>query len=158
MIISALGSSTGKTKVVGLLEIRMDQPSFLWDQVAKLCKLAPKYEGHTGGTHPVAPSPPSLCRDRSVRPKLNKYDRRLNRYAHNAHIRARGRPAVPPLESSNGAPHRMRSQRRFLSFIGETPAAGMSPMMTTDPYVTYHFFQALTLNSPWCSLLHDAAA
>ena len=27
--------------------------------------------------------------------------------------------------------------------------------MTTDPYVTTHFFQALTLNSPWCSLLHD---
>ena len=27
--------------------------------------------------------------------------------------------------------------------------------MTTDPYVTTHCFQALTLNSPWCSLLHD---
>ena len=65
------------------------------------------------------------------------------------------RPQRCPLESSNGAPHRMRSQRRFLSFIGETPAAEMSPMMTTDPYVTSHFFQALTLNSPWCSLLHN---
>ena len=59
------------------------------------------------------------------------------------------------LESSSGAPHRMRSQRRFLSFIGETPAAELSPMMTTDPYVTNHFFQARTLNSPLCSLLHD---
>ena len=60
-----------------------------------------------------------------------------------------------PLESSNGAPHRMRSQRRSLSFIGEAPAAQLRRRMTTDPYVTTHFFQALTLNSPWCSLLHD---
>ena len=60
-----------------------------------------------------------------------------------------------PLESSNGAPHRMRSQRRFLSFTGEAPAAQLRRRMTTDPYVTTHFFQALTLNSPWCSLLHD---
>ena len=60
-----------------------------------------------------------------------------------------------PLESSNGAPHRMRSQRRFLSFIEEAPSAQLRRMMTTDPYVTTHFFQALTLNSPWCSLLHD---
>ena len=28
--------------------------------------------------------------------------------------------------------------------------------MTTDPYVTTTFFQALTLNSPLCSLLHDS--
>ena len=28
--------------------------------------------------------------------------------------------------------------------------------MTTDPYVTTTFFQALALNSPLCSLLHDS--
>ena len=64
-------------------------------------------------------------------------------------------PPRCPLESSNGAPHRMRSQRRSLSFIGEAPAAQLRRRMTTDPYVTTHFFQALTLNSPWCSLLHN---
>ena len=46
-----------------------------------------------------------------------------------------------PLESSNGAPHRMRSQRRFLSFIGEAPAAQLRRRMTTDPYVTPFFFK-----------------
>ena len=33
----------------------------------------------------------------------------------------------------------MRSQRRFLSFIGETPAAQLRRMMITDPYVTTFF-------------------
>ena len=46
-----------------------------------------------------------------------------------------------PLESSNGAPHRMRSQRHSLSFIGEAPAAQLRRRMTTDPYVTTHFFK-----------------
>ena len=43
------------------------------------------------------------------------------------------------LESSSGALHRMRSQRRFLSFIGEAPAAQLRRMMITDPYVTTFF-------------------
>ena len=46
-----------------------------------------------------------------------------------------------PLESSNGAPHRMRSQRHSLSFIGEAPAAQLRRRMTTDPYVTPFFFK-----------------
>ena len=62
-----------------------------------------------------------------------------------------------PLESSNGAPHRMRSQRRSLSFIGEAPAAQLRRRMTTDPYVTPFSFKH-SHSTHHCALYHTTAA
>ena len=140
-----------------------DVPSVGWKR-STASLLARQHRTH--GTSPIPISPPSLSMLRhlllklctgvascegidSIRPSQPTEGMAIEVGPHPR------RHARCPLESSNGAPHRMRSLRRFLSFIGEAPAAQLRRRMTTGPYVTTHFFQALTLNSPWCSLLHD---